>query len=120
MNEAVEVDLHGYTLWSAIEVAHAAVQAAWERGYESVRLVHGARMAHHHWSGVVRGGYGSIKWALRSNLRSGQFEPYSRGPHSRKHVRGPVVLTVALRPNRDPMDAPWPAFPEPEHDRHGR
>ena len=80
-----EIDLHGYPVWQAREVAREFVKVAWEAGHGQVTLIHGARAADHPWSGLVRSGYGGIKWSLRSMLRNREFEPYARGPRSRKH-----------------------------------
>lgn len=95
-----EIDLHGYPVWQAREVAREFVKVAWEAGHGQVTLIHGARAADHPWSGLVRSGYGGIKWSLRSMLRNREFEPYARGPRSRKHHRDPTHLVIALRPRR--------------------
>jgi DNA-nicking Smr family endonuclease len=38
-----ELDLHGYAVSSAREIAQEFVKAAWEAGYDHVVLIHGAR-----------------------------------------------------------------------------
>ncbi len=42
-----ELDLHGYPVSAAREVAREFVKAAWEAGWDHVVLIHGARAARH-------------------------------------------------------------------------
>ena len=111
--------MHGYTVATARTLALEKLREAWEHGCETVTFIHGARDAYHHFLAVVtQMGYGTIKWRLRSMLRNGEFQPYARGPHSRRHRRDPVKLTIALRPNPSPNhEAPWSDPPAPEHPR---
>ena len=79
------LDLHGYTVSLAREIAKAFVKAAWEAEHDHVVLIHGARAARHPHSRLVLNGYGGIKWSLRAMLRGGEFDPYARSPRSPMH-----------------------------------
>ena len=56
-----ELDLHGYSVASAREIALEFVKAAWEAGHDQVVLIHGARAAHDPRSELALSGYGGIK-----------------------------------------------------------
>ena len=55
------VDLHGYPVWEAVEVATAKIREAWEKGFEEITLIHGAPDIYHHRIAWVVG-RGGIKW----------------------------------------------------------
>jgi hypothetical protein len=74
-----ELDLHGYPVSLAREIAQEFVKAAWEAGHDHVVLIHGARAARDPQSRLVLDGYGGIKWSLRAMLDGGEFEVTSRG-----------------------------------------
>jgi hypothetical protein len=42
------VDLHGYPVWEAVEVATEKIREAWEKGFEQITLIHGAPDIYHH------------------------------------------------------------------------
>jgi hypothetical protein len=92
------LDLHGYPVWDACEVAKEFVKAAWEAGHDRVVLIHGARAAHHPSDELVRAGYGGIKMRLRALLDAGEFDPYARSPRSSEHRREATRLIIALEP----------------------
>jgi hypothetical protein len=94
-----ELDLHGYAVSSAREIAKEFVKAAWEAGHDHVVLIHGARAARHPRSKLVLDGYGGIKWSLRAMLRGGEFDPYARSPRSPMHLLEPTRLIIALEPH---------------------
>ena len=94
-----ELDLHGYSVASAHEIALEFVKAAWEAGHDQVVLVHGARAADDPRSELALGGYGGIKLSLRAMLDGGEFDPYARSPSSPLHRREATRLTIALEPH---------------------
>jgi hypothetical protein len=94
-----KLDLHGYPVTSAREVALEFVKAAWEMGHGQVVLIHGARAADNPRSELVLSGYGGIKWSLRAMLDGDEFEPYARSPRSPLHRREATQLIIALEPN---------------------
>jgi Smr domain-containing protein len=77
------LDLHGYAVSAAREVAREFVKAAWEAGHDHVVLIHGAQAARHPRSELVLNGYGGIKWSLRAMLRGGDFDPTLVAPTPR-------------------------------------
>lgn len=98
--QTCELDLHGYAVSAAREVAKEFVKAAWEAGHDHVVLIHGARAARHPRSELVLNGYGGIKWNLRAMLRGGEFDPYARSPRSPMHRLEATRLIVALEPHQ--------------------
>jgi hypothetical protein len=94
-----ELDLHGYAVSAAREIAQEFVKAAWDAGHDHLVLVHGARAARHARSELVLSGYGGIKWSLRAMLDGGEFDPYARSPRSSRHRREPTRLIIALEPH---------------------
>jgi hypothetical protein len=59
-----KLDLHGYSVASAREIALEFVKAAWEAGHDQVVLIHGARAADDPRSELALGGYGGIITAV--------------------------------------------------------
>jgi hypothetical protein len=94
-----ELDLHGYTVASARELALEFVKAAWEAGHDHVVLIHGARAAREPRSELVLSGYGGIKWSLRAMLEGNEFDPYARSLRSPLHRREATRLIIALEPH---------------------
>lgn len=94
--ERMEVDLHGYPVWQALEVADEKVKEAWENGCRYITLIHGAPEIRHHktaWQ-VLRGG---IKWGLRGKLARGEWMQYAYQRRSRQHVIEDGFMTLRLR-----------------------
>jgi hypothetical protein len=97
----MEVDLHGYPVWQAIEVATEKIREAWERGLEEITLIHGAPDIRHHATAWALG-RGGIKWALRGFLARGEWSEWVYGRRSTKHIIENGAMTLALRPNGRP------------------
>jgi hypothetical protein len=95
-----KLDLHGYAVASAREIAQEFIKAAWEAGHDHVELIHGARAARDPRSDLALSGYGGIKLSLRAMLDGGEFDPYARSPHSPMHRREETRLIIALEPSR--------------------
>ncbi|MFC1919631.1 Smr/MutS family protein [Chloroflexota bacterium] len=110
----VEIDLHGYSLVSAEEVALVKVREAYDNGFPRITFIHG-------WS-TARQVYeleppGTIKHLLRSMLKRGEFEPYAYTWRNRGHLRSNASLTIALRSSPEPLEQPfWSALPPAEYD----
>jgi hypothetical protein len=94
------LDLHGYPVASARELAVEFVKAAWEAGHDHIVLIHGARAARHPRSELALSGYGGIKLSLRAMLDGGEFDPHARSPRSPLHRREATRLIIALEPPR--------------------
>jgi len=111
----VEVDLHGYSLATADEVALAKVREAYENGFRQVTFIHG-------WS-TSRQTSGSelpvtIRELLHDMLRKGDFEPYAYIWYHKGHIREGASLTLALRSNPQPLETPfWSPLPPEEYPR---
>lgn len=117
------VDLHGYSTALAIdEIVPACIEAAWQRGYKAVKIIHGSPDIRAPWMASILD-RGSMKWGLRRALNRGDFMPWAYYARSVKHVgREPDAgaLTLALRPNPNPdPEYPWPDLEEPAYEYEG-
>jgi hypothetical protein len=113
----LRLDLHGYDVHTAVELAIACAAAAWEHGFERLTILHGARDFSSP-QDVQISGRGAIKWAIRSALDNGEFDGWALPPRRGDHRRGSRTseTSIELRPNPDPhADAEWPTIPQPEH-----
>lgn len=99
-----QVDLHGYDVLGALELAELRVQEAFENGYATVELLHGAGDV----AEPVEKGRGRIKWALRRLVEEGRFYGYCL-PDRTWLKAGSIVLY--LKPNPRPRREIW--APEP-------
>ena len=100
------VDVHGYDVLSAVEVASVAIREAYENGYPEVEIVHGARDVTSH---VAAGdGRGAIKWELRAMLDRGEFNSWVT---SAEKMEG--SLRLRLRANPRPRPERWSPPPPP-------
>ncbi|MDP6496058.1 MAG: hypothetical protein QGI09_11780 [Dehalococcoidia bacterium] len=111
----VEIDLHGYSLATAEGVALAKVREAYENGFRLITFIHG-------WSTSRQTnrseGRDTIRELLRAMLGRGEFGPHAYSGKHRKHIRDVASLTVALRPNHQPLEASlWSAMPPREYPR---
>jgi len=112
----VGVDLHGFSVATAMDVAEQLIRQAWENGFTSITLVHGAGTSLHHMSAMYTG-YGGIKWSLRSRLYQGDWMEYAYNRRSRQHDINDTAMTLRLRPNPNPQAPPqWLQLSEPEYD----
>jgi len=101
-----QLDLHGYNVLTACDLALQFTREAYANGYATLELVHGARDVQ---DAVGPGeGRGGIKWELRRMFEQGQFDPFSRRQDSHL-MDGSIVL--ALRNNPQPRAERWPAKP---------
>jgi hypothetical protein len=98
----VSVDLHGYDVLTAVDLAEQRVRESWENGYDEVELLHGARDVR---SGGDEG-RGRIKTELLRMLAAGRFDPYADGNWPRA-----ASLVLFLRPNPRPRRESWTPAP---------
>ena len=84
------VDLHGYPVWEAVEVATAKIREAWEKGFEEITLIHGVPDIYHHRIAWVVG-RGGIKWRCGAAWHgaSGASGFMPAGPRSTSSRTGP-------------------------------
>jgi hypothetical protein len=93
----VTVDLHGYSVDTAIAVSDGIVREAYRQGYKSVTFIHGASDSHSS-SDSWRMGRGSIKWAIRDTI-SHEWRSFVRGRRHRGHSFAGSSTTIALMSN---------------------
>lgn len=110
----MEIDLHGYSLASAEEVALVKVREAYDNGFRKITFIHGWSTARQ----VVRlEPPVTIQHLLRNMLKTGEFEPYAYTWRNRGHFRSNASLTIALRSNSEPLEQPfWSALPPAEYE----
>lgn len=96
------VDLHGYDVVTALDLALASVRDAYLNGYDTVELQHGARSVA---SGVSEG-RGRIKTELRRMADAGRFDTWVESSWDRASS-----LLLHLRRNPAPRRETWSAPP---------
>ena len=104
------LDLHGYTVRDAVRISKLRVREAWENGFRRIRLIHGSALIK---SGIDAWylGRGGIKWELRRRVERGQWSRYVDTDHPELHDIRNAVMTLALRPNPNPLvPARWRIF----------
>ena len=112
----LRLDVHGYDVHSAVDLAVACAAAAWEHGFERLTILHGAGRSTS--PADVHEGRGAIKWAVRAALNEGEFDAWALPSRSPEHRlgSGSSETSIALRSNPDPHpDAAWPVIPQPQH-----
>lgn len=87
------VDLHGYDVLSAIDLATLRVEEAYRNGYDEVELLHGSGDVHE----PVDSGRGRIKWELRRLHDAGGFDRWAERSRS-----WPKTTALVLRLKRNP------------------
>jgi len=95
------LDLHGYTVREAVELADKKVREAWENGYDHITLIHGCPDVRH-WRQAEEWGRGGIKWELRGYLACGDWKDYVYYRRSKKHKVDGGYMTLAVKPNPTP------------------
>jgi hypothetical protein len=101
-----ELDLHGFDVATACDVALLFTREAYANGYHAIQLIHGARdVVDSVGAGEGRGG---IKWELRRMFDRGQFDAFCRRQDSHL-MEG--TMQLALRANPQPRAERWPAMP---------
>lgn len=108
-----EVDLHGYSVETAVEVARSVIAECYENGLMYVRLIHGYNTSR---SRTYPYGKPTIKEELLRLLREGGLAEYAYSLKSGRHVRRSGSITIALRPNPSPNPYPiWTTLPDKDY-----
>lgn len=102
------VDLHGYDVLSALDLAVARVEDAYRNGYDEVELLHGAADV----QDPVEEGRGRIKWELRRLADSGRFDAWADRRHTWPKSSS---LVLKLKPNPAARSEQWRATPRRRH-----
>jgi hypothetical protein len=98
----VTVDLHGYSMDTALAVADRVLKDAYRQGYSSVTFIHGASGTFSA-SQSMRTGRGTIKWGIKDFI-SHEWRPYLRSRRHRGHrfMGGSTTLAIQSNPSADP------------------
>jgi hypothetical protein len=105
---SLRIDLHGYDLRAALDLALTRVREAYENGYDEVELIHGAASV----STPVEEGRGRIKSELRRMYDAGRFDAWVN--RSRSWPKAASLLLV-LRANPRPVRERWSGPPRRRH-----
>ena len=100
--KCVEVDLHNYSTRTALMAAREKIKEAYEHGFRHVRLIHGAANITNKNEG------GSIKFALRTMLKSGELDKWIDKNGSR--VRDESLI-LEIRKNSVAVEREWKEMP---------
>jgi hypothetical protein len=106
----LRVDLHGYDVVTALELAVVRTSEAYRNGYEAVELVHGGADV----TEPVEEGRGRIKWELRRLAERGRFDNWADRTRTWPKA-GSLVLY--LKPNGRRQRESWSGAP---HRRYRR
>lgn len=107
--KCITVDLHGYSHRTAVIMAKEKIKEGFDHGFKNIRLIHGA-------SGIrEKNDGGSIKFSLRSMLKSGELDKWVEGKDSKDHKIRNESLILALRHNPKPQDKEWIEMPIDEY-----
>jgi len=100
----IRVDLHGYDVLTALDLARRRVAEAYENGFGAVELLHGAADVKEPVSAGQ--GRGAIKWELRRMHERGQFNVFSSAVEM---LEG--MMRLRLRSNPRPRPESWSEAP---------
>jgi hypothetical protein len=105
---SLRVDLHGYDVRAALDLALTRVREAYENGYDEVELIHGSAAV----ETPVDEGRGRIKTELRRMFEGGGFDRWVN--RSRSWPKA-ASLMLALKPNPRPSRERWSGAPRRRH-----
>ena len=100
--KCVEVDLHNYSTITALVVAREKIKEAYEQGFRHVKLIHGAANI------MNKNDGGSIKFALRTQLKSGTLNKWIDKNGTRVRDES---LTLEIRKNSAAVEREWKEMP---------
>jgi hypothetical protein len=107
------VDLHGHDVKTAVRLALTRVADAYNNGYETIELVHGAADV----AEPVDEGRGRIKWELRRMAAGGQFDRYAVAD---KTWLKEASIVLTLRANPRAQRTAWSNEPPRAYGGRGR
>ena len=100
--KCVEVDLHNYSIKTALIAAGEKIKEAYEHGFRHIRLIHGAANI------VSRNERRTIKYLLRTMLKNGEFDKWVDKKGS---VFRDESLILEIRKNSAPLNMEWNEMP---------
>ncbi|CAG1004243.1 MAG: Smr domain protein [Candidatus Methanoperedens nitroreducens] len=104
--KCIEVDLHNYSTGTALMAAREKIKEAYEHGFRHVKLIHGAANI------TDKNEGGSIKFALRAMLKSGELDKWIDKNGSR--VRDESLI-LEIRKNSMAVEREWKEMPLEEY-----
>jgi len=104
--KSVEVDLHNYSTGTALMAAREKIKEAYEHGFRYVRLIHGAANISN------KNERGSIKFALRTMLKSGELDKWIDKNGSRFRDES-LILEIGKNPA--PLEREWNDMPPDDY-----
>ncbi len=107
--KCVEVDLHNYSRRTALAAAREKIKEAYEHGFRYIRLIHGSTNIR------IQEDGGSIKFALRHMLKSGELDKWVEERSSKNHIFRDESVIFALRKNPKPLGGGWKEVPADDY-----
>ncbi|HMB45068.1 MAG TPA: hypothetical protein VKL21_04530 [Candidatus Methanoperedens sp.] len=104
--KCVEVDLHKYSISTALIAAREKIKEAYGHGFRYIRLIHGAANI------TSKNERKSIKFSLRIKLKSGEFDKWVDKKGS---VFRDESLILEIRKNSAPLNREWNEMPLEEY-----
>ena len=104
--KCVEIDLHNYSIRSALIAAREKIKEAYEHGFRHIRLIHGAANI------VSKNERRTIKYSLRTILKNGEFDKWVERKGS---VFRDESLILEIRKNSAPLDREWNEMPPEDY-----
>ncbi len=101
-NKCVQVDLHNYSIRTALIAAREKIKEAYEHGFRYIRLIHGAANI------VSKNERKTIKYSLRIMLKNGEFDKWI---DKRGSVFRGESLILEIRKNLSPLNREWNEMP---------
>jgi len=100
--KCVEVDLHKYSISTALIAAREKIKEAYEHGFRNIRLIHGAANI------ASKNERKTIKYSLRTMLKSGEFDKWI---DKKGTVFRDESLILEIRKNSAPLNREWKEMP---------
>lgn len=100
--KCVMVDLHNYSIRTALIAAREKIKEAYEHGFRHIRLIHGAANI------VSKNEHKTIKYSLRTMLKSGEFD---RWVDRKGSVFRDESLILEIRKNSASLNREWNEMP---------